>query len=215
MTRRPPRDFHRAVSRDDRTASKLSAFAAAAAALEAELKHFEELAAALARAPLTSQKAIEQAARLTRDASAAQGRFAEQLHGLVALVGAAGERQGVAAAAINERVAAIDARTAEHAALEARLGELGEEARGINALVLEATSNGGGVPSTPDRLASLIERLEEIVARMDGAVERAHGVSRDATAADFVDVARQSDALRQQLLAARNRVGLLRRGLAS
>jgi len=71
------------------------------------------------------------------------------------------------------------------------------------------------MPTSPERLAELIERLEEIVARMDGAVARAQDVAREASAADFVDVARQADALRQQLLAARNRVGLLRQGLSS
>lgn len=203
------------MSRDDRTAGRLSTFAAAAAALEAELKRFEDIASSVARAPLSSQKAIEHAARLTRDASEAQGRFARQLQALVALVGSAGERQRAAAAVINDRVAEIDARTAGHAALEARLGELGAEARGINGMVQEATGGGGGVPGSPERLAELVGRLGDIVERMDGAVERAQEVTREATEADFVDVARQADALRQQLLAARNRVGLLRRGLAS
>ncbi len=202
------------MSRDDRASNKVSAFATAAAALESELKRFEDIAASLARSPLNSEKAIEHAARLTRDAADAQARFAEQLHGLVALVGTANERQRAAAATINGRVSDIDARTTEHTAFGVRLGQLGEEARGINALVQEATS-GGGMPTSPERLAELIERLEEIVARMDGAVDRAQDVAREATAADFVDVARQADALRQQLLAARNRVGLLRRGLSS
>ncbi len=202
------------MSRDERTSNKLSAFAAAAAALESELKRFEDIAASLARSPLNSEKAIEHAARLTRDAADAQARFAEQLQGLVALVGTANERQRAAAATINGRVSDIDARTTEHTAFGVRLGQLGEEARGINALVQEATT-GGGMPTSPERLAELIGRLEEIVARMDGAVARAQEVAREATAADFVDVARQADALRQQLLAARNRVGLLRRGLAS
>lgn len=203
------------MSRDDRTYGRLSQFAAAAAALEAELERFEAIASSVGRAPLSSQKAIDHAAKLTRDASEAQGRFAKQLQALVAMVGAAGERQRVAAATINERVSEIDARTDAHTALERRLGELGDEARGINALVQDATGGGGGVPSSPERLAELIGALEEIVARMDGAVSRALDVAREATAADFVDVARQADALRQQLLAARNRVALLRRGLSS
>ena len=202
------------MSREDRNAGKLSSFAAAAAALEAELERFEGIAASVARAPLTSQKAIEHAARLTRDASEAQGRYAQRLQALVAMVGTTGERQRVAANAINDRVAEIDARTAAHAALERRRGELGAEARGINARAQGATA-GGVVPGSPDRLAELIGALEEIAERMDAAVARALEVARDATAADFVDVARQADALRQQLLATRNRVTLLRRGLSS
>jgi hypothetical protein len=202
------------VTRDDRNAGRLSSFAAAAAALEAELERFEGIAASVARAPLTSQKAIEHAARLTRDASEAQGRYAQRLQALVAMVGSTGERQRDAAATINDRVTEIDARTADHAALERRLGELGEEARGINARA-QGAIGGGGVPSSPERLAELIGALEEIGERMDAAVARALDVARDATAADFVDVARQADALRQQLLATRNRVTLLRRGLAS
>lgn len=202
------------MSRDDRNAGRLSPFAAAAAALEAELERFEGIAASVARAPLTSQKAIEHAARLTRDASEAQGRYAQRLQALVAMVGTTGERQRAAANTINDRVAEIDARTAAHAALERRLGELGEEARGINSRAQGATA-GGVVPGSPDRLAELVGALEEIAERMDAAVARALEVARDATAADFVDVARQADALRQQLLATRNRVTLLRRGLSS
>jgi len=202
------------VSRDDRSAGRLSTFAEAAAALEAELERFEAIAAAVARAPLSSQKAIEHAARLTRDASEAQGRYAQRLQALVAMVGSAGERQRVAAATINDRVAEIDARTVAHAELERRLGELGEEARGINARAQGAVG-AGGVPSSPERLAELIGALEEIGERMDAAVARALDVARDATASDFVDIARQADSLRQQLLATRNRVTLLRRGLAS
>lgn len=202
------------MSRDDRSAGRLSTFAEAAAALEAELERFEAIAAAVARAPLSSQKAIEHAARLTRDASEAQGRYAERLQALVAMVGSSGERQRVAAATINDRVAEIDARTAAHAALGQRLGELGEEARGINARAQGAVG-AGVVPSSPERLAELIGALEEIGERMDAAVARALDVARDATASDFVDVARQADSLRQQLLATRNRVSLLRRGLAS
>ena len=57
--------------------------------------------------------------------------------------------------------------------------------------------------------------MEENGERMDAAVARALDVARAATASDFVDVARQADSLRQQLLATRNRVSLLRRGLAS
>ncbi len=71
------------------------------------------------------------------------------------------------------------------------------------------------MPTTPERLAGLIERLEEIVARMGVAVAGAQAVAQEARAADFVDVERSADALRQQLQAARNRVGLVRRGLSS
>ena len=215
LTTSRPSDFHpRPMSRNDRAPGHASTFLAAASALEAELKRFEDVAAVLGHAPLDSQKAIEHAARLTRDAADAQARFAERLQALVALVGGANERQRAAAAVINGRVAAIDARTAEHEALAARFGALGEEARGINGLVQEVTA-GGGMPTTPERLAGLIERLEEIVARMGVAVAGAQAVAQEARAADFVDVERNADALRQQLQAARNRVGLLRRGLSS
>lgn len=197
-----------------KTHGRQSELAAAASALEAELKRFEDAAAALAQAPLNSHEAIERAARRTREAADAQARFAERLQALVAQVGEANARQRTAAAAVNERVAAIDARAADHEALAGRFRALGEEARGIHALVQEVTA-AGAPPTTPERLASLIARLEEIVGRMDAAVDVAQGVSREARSADFVDVERQADALRQQLLSARNRVGLLRRGLSS
>lgn len=200
------------MSRNDRP--REGTFAAAAAALEAELRRFEDAAAAVAHARLDAHDAIQRAAQRTRDAADAQARFAERLQALVTLVGEANERQRAAAATVNARVAAIDARSAEHEALAGRFHALGEEARGVHALVQEVTAS-GGPPTTPERLAALIASLEAIVGRMDGAVARAQEVAQDARAAGFADVERQADALRQQLLAARNRVVLLRRGLAS
>jgi hypothetical protein len=128
------------MGKDDRRRDEENKLGAAALGLEQELKRFEELAASLARAPLTSQKGIEQAARATRDASASQERFAEHLKELVEAVTAARDRQAAAAASINVRVAEIDAQAANFVSLRDRFAALGVRAAEVNTVVQRAAA---------------------------------------------------------------------------
>jgi hypothetical protein len=57
--------------------------------------------------------------------------------------------------------------------------------------------------------------LRELSDRMTGVAERAQELASAARSADFEDVSRQADSLRQQLLAARNKVVMLHGTLAS
>jgi hypothetical protein len=45
--------------------------------------------------------------------------------------------------------------------------------------------------------------------------DEAQGLATSANEADFSDIARQADSLRQQLLSARNKMSLLQKGLAA
>src|SRR2546430_15810692 len=66
---------------------------AAAAALEAELRRFEQAAELAARLELKSQKNLERASRAAQDAAEAQGRVAERVRALVEEIARARERQ--------------------------------------------------------------------------------------------------------------------------
>ncbi len=61
----------------------------------------------------------------------------------------------------------------------------------------------------PEAVAPLLTQLAELGARMESVTAAAETLAGDARAARFDDLARKADALRQQLLAARNRIGLL------
>ncbi|HWE23054.1 MAG TPA: hypothetical protein VG496_03855, partial [Myxococcales bacterium] len=64
----------------------------AAAALEAELRRFEQLAELATRVELKSQKNLERASRATQDAAEAQQRVDERVRGLVEEVARARQR---------------------------------------------------------------------------------------------------------------------------
>ena len=48
-----------------------------------------------------------------------------------------------------------------------------------------------------------------IRAKMDGAIDLAQSVAKDALAKELADIARHADQMRQQILAAKNKLGLL------
>src|SRR2546430_17685850 len=83
---------------------------AAAAALEAELRRFEQVAELAARLELKSQKNLERAARAAQDAGEAQGRVAERVRTLVEEIARARERQGDPGKQPPLRAAAVPAR---------------------------------------------------------------------------------------------------------
>lgn len=200
------------MSKDERRRGEEGDVAAAAVLLEQELRRFEEIAAALVRAPLNSQKGLEQAARATQDASASQGRFAEHLKALVEAVSAARERQATAAGSINARVLEIDARAARFVELRERFAQLGVRAAEVNVIMQRAAAvkrePGDGSDRTELR-ATIEQALEGLGAVVDGAQQLMH----DAREAEAHDLSREADALRQQVLSARNKLGLLRRHL--
>jgi chromosome segregation ATPase len=184
---------------------------AAAGALEHELRRFEELAASLKRAPLTSQKAIERAAQTVSEAAACQGRLGELLRALVQAIEEARLRQEASAVSINERGDEIRARGERLGELLTSYSELGEEARGINAAAQEAAAlqsreDEESVHATHARLAAVDDRMAHLA-------DRAHDLQRAAEADDFPEVARQAESMRQQMLSVRNRMKLLREKL--
>jgi hypothetical protein len=190
-----------------------ASLAVVAAALDEELQRFEELSATARRLPLKSQKNLERAAQTTREAAASQERFGAHLRALVDAVAAARDRQQVGADTLAEAAQAIEQRWARFEALMARFGAIGTEAGVINTLVQEVGAlRRDGPNATPP--AAIVARLREIQAQMTTVIESAQGLARDATDDDLVDVARQSDALRQQILAARNKLHLLEQRLA-
>jgi hypothetical protein len=67
---------------------------------------------------------------------------------------------------------------------------------------------------TPEENTELLGTLDALNERMGQVAEEAQSVTQVADEQDFTDVGRQADSLRMQLLSARNKLVLLRKGLA-
>jgi chromosome segregation ATPase len=185
-----------------------SDLAAAALALDEELERVEALAAAAARVPLTSERNLERAARTVNEAAQAQQRVGERIQTLVAALNTARERNEATVAALSARGAEVQQRHDELGALLQRFEALGQEAREISGAAQEISASAAAQPD------ETVARLHQIEARMGGVVDGARALAEAADAAGLDDLARQADGLRQQVLAARNKVGLLGRKLA-
>lgn len=185
--------------------------AAAAAALEEELAAFESIAALLRKMPLGTKKHIERAARTLQEAAGFEERIALKLRGLVEAINSANQRQQASAEIIVARAREIEARNAEYTELVGRYAALGGEAQEITTLAQEIVGPLREA-TAPEAIESVGERLDELLARMTALGERAQDIARTATAKEMTELARDADALKQQLAAARNKILLLRQG---
>jgi hypothetical protein len=165
---------------------------AAAAALELELRRFEQVAELAVRLELKSQKNLERAVRASQDAAEAQGRVAERVRALVEEIARARQRQEAQAAQLEERARQIQARRDLLDTLLARFAQLGEEAAEVNTMLKQ----GGRVDEAEERLGRVAGSAEELL--------------REAERDGFEDAVRQAESVRQQSLSARNKLKLLR-----
>jgi hypothetical protein len=166
---------------------------AAAAALDAELRRFEQNAELLARFKLDSEKNLDRATRAVQDAAQSEEKVAAAVRDLVAAVARARERQEGQAKAVAERAREVGARREGLQGIIVRFAELGTEASAISALLKE-----GG------NLGEAAERMEKIA-------ESAKALRDEAEQRDFGEAARQGESLRQQMLSARNKLKLVER----
>ena len=169
-----------------------SALAEAALALDRELRRFEDLAAQAARIKLSSEKNLERATEALTRAAESQDRIRAHVQELVAAVAATRQRQESDAAALMERAQQIAARRKEFADVLQRMAGLGRMAKEVQ----EALKGG-----SPD--------VEGIEPRMQQIAEEAAAIARTAQEKEMEDVARQAELLRQQILAAKNKIALL------
>lgn len=186
----------------------------AAQALEREIDRFEELAATARRIPLDTRRGVERAAKATTEAAEGQHQVNATLGALAAAITAARERHEANALALQARGEEIRVRAEEVSALYERYSALGDEGKIVNQMVQDAAAS-QRTAATPAEVRALVGEIEGIEARMTALVEVARALNLAATAASITDLADQTDALRQQVASARNKLGLLRKGLAA
>lgn len=200
------------MSKRDKSPS--SELVAAAEALESQLTRFESLADQLHKSPLNSEKSLERASKLLRDVAEQDQVLNASVSALVAAVTAARDRQQTQAEAVNARALELQQRAETFKSLLERYGELGKSAAELNQRMQEFAAKRAQA-QTPEQNTELVGTLDALNERMVQVAEEAQSVTKLAEEQDFTDVGRQADSLRQQLLSARNKLGLLRKGLAS
>jgi hypothetical protein len=192
-----------------------SGLLAAAEALDAALHTYEGLSDAIGRAPLSSQKALERMAASLKEVADCDERLGARARELIEAITGARERQQAQSEAVAARARELQSRVEIWRGLMQRYEELAHEASKVNAMIRDAvalkTEPEANEPaaSTGPR-PSAQDALEEAYARLSRLAEGAQDLARAAQAEGFVDVTREADSVRQQLLAARNKLGLLR-----
>ena len=190
------------------TSVKNGPLAAAAAALESELKRYEETSAELEKIALTSDKTLQRARKVLEECAEHQEKLAALLPELARAMQAAQARQQECMAVTARGTAHIKERFEDRMALLERVAALGQKAQDISVPVA-AVGDGSGSP------AELLRTLEEVGARTEAVIAEAASVHETAQSSDWQDIARDTDALRQQLQSARNKILVAQRNVAA
>ena len=171
---------------------KTNPLSEAALALDRELRRFEDLAGQAAGMKLNTEKNVERATEALSRAAECKDRIFAHVQTLVAAVGEARRKQETDAAGLMGRAEQIAARRKEFAEVLQRMAGLGRMAKEVH----------DALQADPSGMESLQARMQEIA---DEAAE----IGRTAQEKEMEDVARQAEVLRQQILAARNKIALL------
>ena len=204
-------------ARKDR--AEASPLLAAAEAFDAELERFAHLTESARHGALSSQKALERAAESLKEIADCEEQMQAQARALMAALGTAREQQEKQAGLAAQRAEEVQARTAVYGELLKRFQALGAEAAELNAmgqnLSARKPDTGGAAGTGAAKDPAFASGLRDLSQRMGEVADHAQGLTIAARDADFEDVARQAESLRQQLLAARNKVQLLHGSLAA
>lgn len=177
---------------------------AAAAALEEELARRSDVARDAQRLPLDTRENLERTAAALSDLASADERLAPLVQGLLGAVAKLVEAQQAEARALESRTAELRIRRETFERLMADYGALGQDAQALNAMVQEVAvaiaSAGGGRPD-----AASAERIGAAMSRLIDGAER---VATSARAERFEELAADADALRKQLLAAKEKLAV-------
>ncbi|ADO68560.1 hypothetical protein [Stigmatella aurantiaca] len=191
-----------------------SELVSAADALDAQLRRFESLADQFRRAPLNSEKSLERASRLLREVAEQDGVLNESVSALVAAVAKTRDRQQKEADSVNAHAQHLQERAETFKALLGRYGALGQSAAELNQRMQEFAALRAQAQGE-EHSAALLSSLQGLEERMGQVADEARAVVDQAEAQDFADVGRQAESLRQQILSARNKLGLVRKGIGA
>jgi uncharacterized coiled-coil DUF342 family protein len=179
----------------------------AATRLEEELRRYEGLADEVSRSTIHSRKSLVRATRIMQDASDCHERMMKQVAVLSQAMGETRARQQACA----EKLVAAGGRVQERVtilqSLLARYEDLGKASKALNEHAATAASR----KESP--VGDAIESTAQLLTRMEDAIEQATALADAARSADFSDLTRDVDSLKQQLQSARNQLLLAKRAL--
>ena len=179
-----------------------SSLLAATRALSDDLDRFEKLSSELSRLVINSDKTLQRARRGLLECSEHEGKLAESLRGFALAMQTMQAMQQRCMDQTAQATERVRLRQEQRALLQERLQQLGGNASEISSLA-------ASLPESPDRASGeLLGRLQEVAQRLELVIAEAAEVSRLAHEDDWTDVERDTDSLKQQLLAAKNRVRL-------
>jgi len=189
-----------------------SPLVSAAEAFDATLKRFAALADGLRKGTLDSQRNLERAAEALRDVATCEEELQTNAQALMAALGGARDSQQSQAEAVRVRALEIQARTEVLARLMRGFETIGQEPAALNASARQLpVRKQSAAEMVKD--GDLLAGLDELQERMAAVLTTAEALAEDAGRSDFEDLSRKVDSLRQQILATRNRVGLLKEAL--
>ncbi len=168
----------------------------AAQTIENDQRRLEDLAYALEKTKLQSEKTINRAGRELQEALEQQEQLAVSLRALGQAMAKMQERQQAAVAALRTRAEQIQARRARLAELMMRYAALGAKAAELLQTVsatLESADKQAAITIAQDHLSPVIEE--------------ATALSKTAREEDFTEIAHEADVLKQKFQAIKNQLG--------
>jgi chromosome segregation ATPase len=184
--------------------SAVSPLVAAAAAVDDELRQYDELAREAQHIVLDGEKALARAARVLAASTSRQPQIQEKLQLLVAEIEAARVRQQSSLDTLVAVSRELEARATEFDGMMRRFAEVGQSAQSIQKLTAElAALKASGAPES-----ALLDGLRKLEDEMLAVVEDAASLARDAGEAGWQEISRQAEAVRQQVGAAKNKLSL-------
>jgi chromosome segregation ATPase len=183
----------------------------AANALEGEIQRFEELVTELGRLGVNSEKSLGRARLLLEEVAGYDQRLGAYLREFAEAMQRSQERQERAMQRALENAERIRQRHEARRRLLERVNALGERAREIN----EPMAALGAEVGDPSNARVVLDSIKEVSARLDQVIEEAMTLAAAAREADWVDIGRDADALRQKLQAVRNKLELAARSAAA
>jgi hypothetical protein len=182
--------------------------AEAAALFEAELKHFEDLAAGLGRLGVNSDKTLQRARQGLEACAACEQTLAANLGAFVQAMQAFQERQQRCMVSVLESARRIEQRHKARQELLERVSQLGAQASGVTAPIEQLAESGADA-------TKVLGSMEDVGKRLDAVIAEAAALASAAADDEWQDIARDVDTLKQQLQAARNKVLLTQRSVAT
>jgi chromosome segregation ATPase len=189
-----------------------SPLVAAAEAFDGALRRFAALSDGLRKGTLDSQRNLERAAEALKEVAGCEEELQVHAQALMTALGGARDAQQAQAEAVRVRALEIQARGEELARLMRGFEAIGKDASALNASAQQLAAR----KRTADEMVKdgeLLAGLDELQERMTAVLSAGEQLAAEARRADFEDLSRKIDSLRQQILAARNKINLLKEAL--